>query len=174
VRPKYFVPIHGEYRQLKLHADLAGSMRGAVGNVMLIESGDVLEIDELGARKAGRVNVGRVCIDSGSRTDVVEDLIIKDRRHLSEDGFVMPVIAMNKLTGRVEASPEIVTRGFNPGETIEIDRIKEIVVETLDSSSAEEKADYGVIKEKIRSDLKRYISRQTQRRPLIMPVILEI
>ena len=174
VRPKYFIPIHGEYRQLKLHAELAGSMRGAVGTVMLIESGDILEIDEHGARKAGRVNVGRVCIDSGSRTDVVEDIIVKDRRHLSEDGFVMPVIAINKLTGLVEAAPEIVTRGFNAGETISIERIKEIVTETLNASSAEEKGDYGVIKEKIRTDLKRYISRQTQRRPLIMPVILEI
>ncbi len=174
VRPKYFIPIHGEYRQLKLHAELAGTMRGAVGNVMLIESGDVLEIDELGARKAGRVNVGRVCIDSGSRTDVVEDLVIKDRRHLSEDGFVMPIIAINKLTGRVESAPEIVTRGFAPGENGVIERAREIVMETLDASSAEEKADYGVIKEKIRTDLKRYISRQTQRRPLIMPVILEI
>src|SRR6266481_4105829 len=174
VKPKYFIPVHGEYRQLKLHAELAGSMTGAVGKVMLIETGDVLEIDELGARKAGRVNVGRVCIDSGSRTDVVEDLVIKDRRHLSEDGFVMPVIAINKLTGRVETSPEIVTRGFNPGDNGVIERIKEIVIETLDSSSAEEKADYGVIKEKIRTDLKRYISRQNQRRPLIMPVIVEI
>src|SRR6202166_808909 len=174
VRPKYFIPIHGECRQLKLHAELAGSMTGAVGKVMLIETGDVLEIDELGARKAGRVNVGRVCIDSGSRTDVVEDLIVKDRRHLSEDGFVMPVIAINKLTGRVEAAPEIVTRGSTPCERGVIARIKEIVIETLDSSSAEEKADYGVIKEKIRTDLKRYISRQNQRRPLIMPVIVEI
>ena len=174
VRPKYFVPIHGEYRQLKLHAELAASMHGSVGTVLLIESGDILEIDEHGARKAGRVNVGRVCIDSGSRTDVVEDLVIKDRRHLSEDGFVMPVIAINKLTGLVEIAPEIVTRGFNPGENGLIERAREIVMETLDASSAEEKADYGVIKEKIRTDLKRYISRQTQRRPLIMPVILEI
>src|SRR6266481_4122566 len=78
VKPRYFIPIHGEYRQLRRHAELAGSMHGAVGKVMLIETGDVLEIDELGARKAGRINVGRVCIDSGSRTDVVEDLIIKD------------------------------------------------------------------------------------------------
>jgi ribonuclease J len=174
VRPKYFIPIHGEYRQLKLHAELAAAMTSAVGKVMLVETGDVLEIDEHGARKAGRVNVGRICIDSGSRTDVVEDLVIKDRRHLSEDGFVMPVIAINKLTGRVEAPPEIVTRGFNPGEDGVISRIKEIVTETLDASSAEEKADYGVIKEKIRADLKRYISRQNQRRPLIMPVIVEI
>ena len=174
VKPKYFIPIHGEYRQLKLHAEMAGAMHSSVGNVMLIESGDILEFDELGARKAGRVNVGRVCIDSGSRTDVVEDLIIKDRRHLSEDGIVLPIIAINKLSGRVESSPEIVTRGFAPGEDGFVDGARQLVMQTLEQSSEEEKADYGVIKEKIRADLKRYISKQTQKRPLIMPVILEI
>jgi ribonuclease J len=174
VKPKYFIPIHGEYRQLKLHAEMAGAMHSSVGNVMLIESGEILEFDELGARKAGRVNVGRVCIDSGSRTDVVEDLIIKDRRHLSEDGIVLPIIAINKLSGRVESSPEIVTRGFAPGEDGFVDGARQLVMQTLELSSAEEKADYGVIKEKIRADLKRYISKQTQKRPLIMPVILEI
>jgi ribonuclease J len=174
LKPKYFVPIHGEYRQLKLHAELAASMHGSVGSVMLIESGDILEFDELGARKTGRVNVGRVCIDSGSRTDVVEDLIIRDRRHLSEDGIVLPIIAINKLSGRVETSPEIVTRGFSSGEDGLMDGARQIVMGTLEQSSEEEKADYGVIKEKIRGDLKRYISKQTQKRPLIMPVILEI
>jgi ribonuclease J len=174
VRPQYFIPVHGEYRQLKLHAEMAAAMRGAVGNVILIESGDILEFDELGARKVGRVNVGRVCIDSGSRTDVVEDLVIKDRRHLSEDGFVLPIIAINKLTGRVETTPEIVTRGFAAGEDGFMERARQVVSETLELSSAEEKADYGVIKEKIRADLKRYISKTTSRRPLIMPVILEI
>jgi ribonuclease J len=155
---------------------MAAAMNNSVGKVMLIESGDVLEFDELGARKAGRVNVGRVCIDSGNRTDVVEDLIIKDRRHLSEDGIVLPIIAIHKLTGRVETSPEIVTRGFNPGDGggDVLEGARQIVIDTLDHSSDEEKADYGVIKEKIRTDLKRYISKQTQRRPLIMPVILEI
>ena len=174
VKPRYFIPMHGEYRQLKLHAELAASMHRSVGSVMLIESGDILEFDELGARKAGRVNVGRVCIDSGSRTDVVEDLIIKDRRHLSEDGIVLPIIAINKLTGRAEGTPEIVTRGFNPGEDDFMAGARQLVVQTLEQSSEEEKADYGVIKEKIRADLKRYISKQTQKRPLIMPVILEI
>jgi ribonuclease J len=174
VKPKYFIPVHGEYRQLKLHAEMAGAMHSSVGSVMLIESGDILELDELGARKAGRVNVGRVCIDSGSRTDVVEDLIIKDRRHLSEDGIVLPIIAINKLSGRVESSPEIVTRGFAPGEDGFVDGARQLVMQTLEGSSNEEKADYGVIKEKIRADLKRYISKQTQKRPLIMPVILEI
>jgi ribonuclease J len=174
VRPRYFIPVHGEYRQLKLHAEMAAAMRGSVGQVMLIESGDILEFDELGARKAGRVNVGRVCIDSGSRTDVVEDLVIKDRRHISEDGIVLPIIAINKLTGEVETSPEIVTRGFAADEDGFIPGARQVVMQTLDVSSEEEKADYGVIKEKIRADLKRYISKETQRRPLIMPVILEI
>ena len=174
VKPRYFIPIHGEYRQLKLHAEMAAAMRGSVGKVMLIESGDVLEFDELGARKTGKVNVGRVCIDSGNRTDVVEDLIIKDRRHLSEDGIVLPIIAINKASGEVESSLEIVTRGFNVGEDGFMDGARRIVEDTLVHSSEEEKADYGVIKEKIRADLKRYISKQSQRRPLIMPVILEI
>src|SRR5207253_9298649 len=153
---------------------LAGSMHGSVGSVILIESGDVLELDELGARKAGRVNVGRVCIDSGSRTDVVEDLVIKDRRHLSKDGIVLPIIAINKLSGRVETSPEMVTRGFSIGEDGLMDGARELVMQTLEQSSEEEKADYGVIKEKSRGDLKRYISKQIQKRPLILPGILEI
>jgi ribonuclease J len=174
VKPRFFIPIHGEYRQLKRHAELAGAMHGAVGQVILIESGDVLEFDDLGARKVAKIPVGRVCIDSGSRTDVVEDLVIRDRRHLSEDGIVLPIIAINKLTGRVESIPEIVTRGFAAGENGFLDHARQVVLGTLEVSSDEEKADYGVIKEKIRQDLKRFIVKNTARRPLIMPVILEI
>ncbi len=176
VKPRYFIPIHGEYRQLKRHGELAASMHGAVGQVLMLESGEVLEFDELGARKPGKVTVGRVCIDSGSTADVVEDLIIKDRRHLSEDGIVLPIIAINKLTGRAEGAPEIVMRGFAAAgaENGFVDEARSVVMRTLEESSAEEKADYGVIKEKIRADLKRYIVKNTQRRPLIMPVILEI
>ncbi len=176
VKPRYFIPIHGEYRQLKRHADLAASMIGAVGSVMMIESGDVLEFDELGARKTGRVPVGRICIDSGSRGDVVEDLIIKDRRHLSEDGIVLPIIAINKLTGQIESAPEIVMRGFAAAgaENGLMTEARQIIMDTLEQSSEEEKRDWGVMKEKIRQDLKRFIVKNTSRRPLIMPVILEI
>jgi len=177
LKPRYFIPVHGEYRQLRRHAQLAASMHGAVGNVMMMESGDVLEFDELGARKAGKVTVGRVCIDSGSSSDVVEDLVIRDRRHLSEDGFVLPIIAINKLTGQVETQPEIVTRGFTVGGTEQsafLNEARGIVQSTLEGSSEEEKGDYGVIKEKIRADLKRYIVKNTSKRPLIMPVILEV
>ncbi len=176
VKPRYFIPIHGEYRQLRRHCELAKTMHGAVGSVMLLESGEILEFDELGARKIGKTTVGRVCIDSGSMGDVVEDLIIKDRRALSEDGIVLPIIAINKLTGKVERTPEIVMRGFAAAgaENGFMAEARNVILRTLDESSEEEKGDYGVIKEKIRTDLKRYISKNTQRRPLIMPVILEI
>ena len=134
-----------------------------------------MEFDELGARKIDKVPVGRVCIDSGSRGDVVEDLVIKDRRHLSEDGFVLPIIAINKLTGSVESIPEIVMRGFAAGnENGFIEEARKVIANTLDGSTSEEKMDYGVIKEKIRADVKRFIGKTTSRRPLIMPVILEI
>jgi ribonuclease J len=175
VKPRYFIPIHGEYRQLRIQADMARSMHGSVGQVLMLESGDVMEFDELGARKIEKVVVGRICIDSGSRTDVVEDLVIKDRRHLSEDGFVLPIIAINKLKGTVESIPEIVMRGFAAGsEDGFVQEARRVVSATLDGSTPEEKADYGVIKEKIRADLKRFINKTTSRRPLIMPVILEI
>jgi ribonuclease J len=174
VRPKFFIPVHGDYRHLKRHVELAGSM-GVVEKTILLEDGDVLELDKNTATKTGKVTVGRVCIDSGGASnDVVGDLIIRDRKHLSEDGIVLPIIAINKRTGLLENAPEIVMRGMAVAEEGLIPEARQIVQRTLDNSSPEEKADYGVIKEKIRNDLKRYIQKSTSRRPLIMPVILEI
>jgi ribonuclease J len=174
VRPKFFIPIHGDYRHLKRHAELASSM-GVTEKAILLEDGDVLELDRESATRAGKVTVGRVCIDSGgASTDVVEDLVIRDRKHLSEDGIVLPIIQINKRTGRLENTPEIVMRGTAIADEALIAEARQVVQRTLDASSIEEKADYGVIKEKIRTDLKRYIQKSTSRRPLIMPVILEI
>ncbi len=176
VRPRYFIPIHGEYRQLSKHAALAQHLRFAgLEETFVLESGETLEIDRVGARRGEKVSVGRVCIDSGSLDDVVEDIIIRDRRHLSEDGFVLPIIAINKNTGKSEGSPEIVSRGFVGGEGSAIlVEARAVVARTLETSTAEERGDWGVMKEKIRTDLKRFLSKQTQRRPLIMPVILEV
>jgi ribonuclease J len=172
LKPKFFIPVHGDYRHLKKHAELAQSV-GVVDLALVIENGDVLELDRANARKTGKVTAGRVCIDSGSAADVVEDLVIRDRRHLSEDGIVLPILTINKLTGKVERQPDVFTRGFVADEEL-IESARQVVAKTLDGSSAEEKADYGVIKEKIRIDLKRYIQKNSSRRPLIMPVILEI
>ncbi len=174
VRPKFFIPIHGDYRHLKRHAELAGSL-GIVEKTFLLEDGDVLEMGRDKAAKTGKVTVGRVCIDSGgSASDVVEDLVIKDRKHLSEDGFVMPIIAIDKHSGKLESPPEIVTRGFAAEDPETVADVRLVVQRVLDASSAEERADYGVVKEKIRTELKRTIQKSTGRRPLIMPVILEL
>jgi ribonuclease J len=173
VRPKIFIPVHGDYRHLKRHAELAAGM-GVVEKVILLEDGDVLELDKNSAVKNGKVTTGRVCIDAGGSIDVVEDVVIRDRKHLSEDGIVLPIIAINKRTGKVESIPEIVMRGFAIQEESLFSEARQVVQRTLEASSPEEKVDYGVIKEKIRNDLKRYIQKSTSRRPLIMPVILEI
>jgi ribonuclease J len=141
-----------------------------------METGDRLEIDARGARKAGKVTVGRVCIDSGVFDEVVGETVIRDRRALAEDGIVVPILVINKHTGKVESVPELVTRGFtsDEGGSDILAGARQVVARTLESASLEEKTDWGVIKDKIRADLKRYISKQTQRRPLIMPVILEV
>jgi len=176
VRPKYFVPVHGEYWQLSRHAHLAKHLRDhGLEASFIMETGETLEIDKNGARKGERVTVGRVCIDSGSIDEVVADLVIRDRRHLSEDGFVMPIVAIDKSTGKPEGQPEIVSRGFLSEANKEIlAEAKKVVSRTLETSSQEERGDWGVMQEKIRADLKRYLSKQTARRPLIMPVILEV
>jgi ribonuclease J len=176
VRPRYFLPVHGEYRHLSKHASLAQHLRFAgLEETFVLETGETLEIDHTGARRGERVTVGRVCIDSGSLDDVVEDMIIRDRRHLSEDGFVLPIIAINKHTGKSEGLPEIVSRGFMGSDATEVlQEARAVVARTLESSSPEERGDWGVMQEKIRTDLKRFLTKQTQRRPLIMPVILEV
>ncbi len=177
VRPKFFIPVHGEYRQLAQHARLAQHLsHWGLEGTFVLESGETLEIDKAGARKGEPVTVGRVCIDSGTLDEVVEDMVIRDRRHLSEDGFVLPIIAINKHTGKCEGLPEIVSRGFMSMEdsTEMLQGARTIVMRTLDSSTAEERGDWGVMQEKIRADLKRYLTKQTSRRPLIMPVILEV
>ena len=177
VRPRFFVPIHGEYRQLAKHASLAQHLlHYGLENTFVLETGDCLEIDRAGARKGERVTVGRVCIDSGSLDDVVEDMVIRDRRHLSEDGFVLPIIAINKHSGKSEGLPEIVSRGFVAGDDNNeiLQQARAVVARTLEVSTDEERTDWGVMQEKIRADLKRFLTKQTARRPLIMPVILEV
>jgi ribonuclease J len=176
VRPRYFIPIHGEYVQMSKHARLAEHLRSVgLEQTFILETGDTVEFDRMGARRGAKVNVGRVCIDSGSLDEVVEDIVIRDRRHLSEDGFVLPIITISKSTGKSEALPEIVSRGFvSIDDGAMMQEARQVVARTLENSSAEERTDWGVMQEKIRADLRRYLNKQTARRPLIMPVILEV
>ena len=173
VRPKFFVPIHGDYRHLKRHAELAVST-GIPEKVLLLEDGDLLELNRDGAEKVGKITTGRVCIDNNSTADVVEDTVIRDRKQLGGDGLFLPIIAINKRTGQVEGLPEISTRGFAADDPELMRNARDIVARTLEQSSEEERRDYGVMKDKIRGDLKRFIQKNANRRPLIMPIILEL
>ena len=174
VKPKYFIPVHGEYRHLFRHAALAYQLGCVSGEILVLEDGHTLEFTEDGAYRRDPVTAGRVCVDSGS-LEAIEEVVIRDRKHLSEDGVVVPIIAIDKHTGRMESQPEIVTRGmFSDNGTEFIAGARDVVLKTVEQSNAEEKSDWSVIKEKIRVDLKRYINKQTSKRPLILPVILEV
>jgi ribonuclease J len=175
VRPKFFVPIHGEYRQLFRHAELAKSVRAVKSKVLIAETGDRIQFTAGDAQIVGKVPVGRIFIDEGS-LDEVEEVVVRDRRHLAEDGIVLPVLAINKATGKLEGQLEIITRGFVfiDGDDSLMSDSKERVLKTLAESTFEEVTDWAMIKEKIRTDLRRYLFKQTSKRPLVLPVILEI
>jgi ribonuclease J len=175
VHPKFFIPVHGEYRQLMRHAQLAEDTQAVSHQIIVMESGDHLVIDADQAVLLDKVTVGRVCIDEGSLEEV-DEVVMRERRHISEDGIVLPIIAINKHTGALERTPEIVSRGF-----IMMDQNEElmanasgVVLKTIEDSSLEEKTDQTVIRNKVTRDLKKFFFKQTQKRPLVLPVILEI
>jgi ribonuclease J len=175
VRPKYMIPIHGETRQLYRHAKAAQKWGHAKDRIILAESGDVIELDEFGGRVADKVTVGRTLIDD-SRSGRIDDLVIRDRKHLAYDGIVLPIVAINKTSGELESAPEVVQRGLAVSEENSefLQRARVIVGETIQNANHEERVDWTLIKEKIRLDLKRYIQKETGRRPMIIPVVLEI
>ncbi len=178
IRPRFFVPIHGEYRQRSRYARLAERMAPATGHridVLLVENGDILRFDETGGRVTGRVTTGRVLID-GPGIGEVGDEVLRDRRHLAEDGLIVPVLAINKQTGGIEGVPDIITRGLvlEPNSEELLREAGRIINDVLDATSTEERTDPGVVKEKIRSELRRFFRKRSGRRPLVLPVIMEI
>jgi len=177
VRPRYFIPVHGEYRQLSQHARVARKVfagRDPRPEILLAENGDVLNFDEQGARITGKAPVGRVLIDD-TRTGEVGDEVLRDRRHLAEDGLVVPVLAINKQTGALEGVPDIITRGFvmENSEALLADGAR-VLSEVVEQASVEERTDQGLIKEKVRVELRRFFRKRSGRRPFVLPVIMEI
>ncbi len=175
VRPQYFIPLHGEFRQLVRHAQLAEQTHAVGRSVVILESGDHLVINDEGARLLEKAPVGRVLIDEGSLEEV-DEVVMRERRHISEDGIVLPIIAINKHTGVLERIPEIVSRGFVVMDQNEelIANASGIVLKTIEESSIEEKTDQTVIRDKVTRNLKKYLFKQTQKRPMVLPVILEL
>ena len=176
LRPRHVIPVHGEFRQLWLHAQLARSLAIPRLEAYVAEDGEILEIDEHGLVRAGTVPTGRVFIDSGSQDEVAEEVIVRDRRHLSEDGIVLPVLAIHKASGKLAQPPEIVTSGFvNPFQADGLlSRAGQVVIDAVAQAGQEECSDWTLIKERIRRDLRRYLQNQTNKRPLILPVVLEV
>jgi len=174
-RPRYFVPIHGEYRQLHRHARLARDGGIPPERILLPEDGDLLEFSREKGWRSGKVGTGRVFID-GTREEV-EEILIRDRRHLSEDGIVTAVVVINKGSGEVETEPEIVSRGFvleeDEGDGI-LQRAADVVRATVAASTLEERGDVHVIHAKIQADLKRFFRKELGRRPMIIPIVIEI
>jgi ribonuclease J len=175
VRPRYLVPIHGEYRMLVQHARLAARTGFPADHVLLAEDGDVLSLTRDGARTEARVHAGRTLLDR-SGTEGLEDVVVRDRRHLSSEGIVVPVVVLDKQTGRIESAPEIVTRGFvDAGERAElIEEAGRFLVEAIESRPAEERYDPALVRERIRTELRRFFRKRTQRRPMVIPVVMEV
>jgi ribonuclease J len=174
VKPKYFVPIHGTYRQMHRHARIAEKTGAIQEKIMVAETGDILRFSAVGAEIVGKAPVGKVLIDQGSLEEVGQ-VVIRDRKHISEDGIVISIVVINKQTGMIEHAPEMVIRGVGfLEETRLLSESKDLVVDTVNASTVEERGDYTVIKEKIRKDLKKYFLKQTAKRPFILPVIMEV
>jgi ribonuclease J len=174
IRPRFFVPIHGEYRQLARHARVAARVSPST-KVVLAENGDLIRFDETGGRIAERVPAGRTLID-GTRSGEVGDEVLRDRRHLAGDGLVVPVVVIGRQSGTLEETPDVITRGFVVDTRTEalLKEIPSLLASSLESASVEERTDPGLIKERLRVDLQRFFRKRSGLRPLVLPVIMEI
>jgi ribonuclease J len=177
VRPRYFIPIHGEYRQLARHARVAEIVTGGLPEpvtVLMAEDGDIVRFDAAGGRLHDKTPTGRVLIDS-TRVGEVNDEVLRDRRHIAADGVVVPVIAINRQTGVLEGVPELLVRGFvtadDPGLLSEAAAMVSAVIE---GCGVEERTDPGLMQERVRTEVRRYLRKRTGRRPLVLPVVMEI
>jgi ribonuclease J len=173
-KPKMFVPVHGEYRHLTMHARLAESVGIAKQNIFVLEDGDVLELTPEGGRKTDKVSASHVYVDGLSVGDI-DSVVLRDRKMLSKDGFVTVIVALNRQTGKLVGRPDIVSRGFvDPEEAKDmIEESRDLVAETLDHGS-EQAMDWGFVSTKVRDTLYRFYYERTRRRPMILPFMVSV
>ncbi len=177
VRPQYFIPVHGEYRQLARHAKIAEVVTAGLPNavhVLMAEDGDIVRFDAEGGRRIDKAPAGRVLIDS-TRVGEVNDEVLRDRRHIAADGVVVPVIAINRQTGQLEGVPELMVRGFVTAddEALLTDGAVRLS-EVIEACGIEERTDPGLMQERVRTEVRRFLRKRTGRRPLVLPVVMEI
>jgi ribonuclease J len=175
IRPKYFMPIHGEYRHLVYHTMLAKKLGIPKENIFILQDGEILEISEEGARKNGKVNSGRVFID-GKGVGDVKEMVLRDRMRLAHDGIVLVLLSIEKLTGNIVSGPDIMSRGFVFEDASQevMNDVKELLTNTIKGLDKEVLSDSSVLQAKLRSTLKKYLRNTMERSPMIMPIIFEV
>ncbi len=175
VKPRYFMPIHGEYRHLKYHERLAEKSGIPLDNIFIMENGGILEITDAGIWKNGKINSGRIFID-GKGAGEVKDMVLRDRKRLAHDGIVIILVGIERLTKKIVSGPEIISRGFifeDASQEI-INEVRDLMTNTLMSLEDDIISDTSIIQAKLRSTLKKYLRNTMDRKPLIMPIIMEV
>jgi len=175
VKPKFFMPVHGEYRHLKQHAILAHKMGMPMENIFIMETGKVLELTQNTARINGSVPAGRILVD-GLGVGDVGNVVLRDRKHLSQDGLIVIVITVEKGSGAVIAGPDVISRGFVYVREADdlMENVKEIIRKSLIKCEERRKHDWSSKKSIIKEDLRDYLYEKTKRKPMILPIIMEI
>ena len=175
LKPKYAIPVHGEYRHLMVHGQLVQKLGIPKENVFIMKSGDVLSIDENDAKITGKVPAGSVLVD-GLGVGDVGNIVLRDRQNLAENGIIIVVLTLQKYTNQLLAGPDIVTRGFvyvRESENL-IDEAKEVVAEALDNCLSKNSVDWGKIKMVVKDSLGEYLWKKMKRNPMILPIIMEV
>jgi ribonuclease J len=174
VKPRYFVPVHGEYRHLNLHGELAKSIGMPAERVFILEDGQVLEMGPQSARLTGKVGSGNVYVDGLSVGDI-DGVVLRNRRMLSKDGIVVVIIALNRQTGKLVGRPDIVTRGFVDAREFKgmLDESRDLVAQTIDHSG-NRVAEWGFINTKVKDTLEKFYYQYTKRRPMILPFMVKV
>ncbi len=174
-KPKYFIPVHGEHRHLVLHKELAAGMGIPEKNIFVLSNGSVLEIGSDGAKTAGTVQAGKILVD-GLGVGDVGNIVLRDRKHLSQDGLIIVVVTISHEDGEMVSRPDVISRGFVYVREAEglIDGVKETAVRTVGECLARRNTDWSAMKSGLKSAVARYIYEQTKRNPMILPIIEEI
>jgi ribonuclease J len=175
IKPRFFIPVHGEYRHLKQHAELAVSLGMPRQNIVLSDNGDVIEITRESIKKSGTVVSGQVFVD-GLGVGDVGNIVLRDRKHLSQDGILTVVVTIEKESGSVIAGPDIISRGFvyvRESEDL-IEEARDIVKNTLKQCEDNHITEWATIKTNIKEDLRLFLYEKTKRKPMILPIIMEI
>lgn len=175
VKPQYSIPVHGEYRHLKAQARIAQELGYDKEHIFILTCGDVLELDGDGAAITGEVPVGDIMVD-GLGVGDVGNIVLRDRQHLAEDGIIIVVLTLDGRSGQVMAGPDIVTRGFVyvRGSESLMDEARKVLEDTVEHCMDKNITDWGKIKTEIKDALGEFVWRKTKRRPMIMPIIMEV